>query len=150
MSEHNNKSATHLWNPLWTILLSFIFTPVFGGLITGLNWRALGNEERALVSFSYFRTTLFIMVAYIFVEPLLRGIPYTQYVLFSLMLILWLVWSFADGIKQLHYVNEQLGDEYHRNLWGKAIMGGVFGWVAYYAVAITVAIGTQLLEGTLF
>ena len=31
-----------LWNPLWAILLSFIFTPVFGGIICGLNWRALG------------------------------------------------------------------------------------------------------------
>ena len=98
MSERNTPA---LWNPMWAILLSFIFTPVFGGIVCGLNWRAMGKEELSVRSFSFMRSTLFIMVLYIFAEPMLRGIPYTQYVLLAIIVGLWLVWTFMDGIKQL-------------------------------------------------
>ena len=86
MSEKNTPSpAPALWNPMWAILLSFIFTPVFGGIVCGMNWRAMGKEEMSVRSFSFMRSTIFIMVLYIFAEPMLRGIPYTQYVLLALM-----------------------------------------------------------------
>ena len=59
---------------MWAILLSFIFTPVFGGIVCGLNWRAMGKEELSVRSFSFMRSTLFIMVLYIFAEPMLRNL----------------------------------------------------------------------------
>ena len=67
MTDKNTQPQTPaLWNPMWAILLSFIFTPVFGGIVCGLNWRALGKEELSVRSFSFMRSTLFIMVLYIF------------------------------------------------------------------------------------
>ena len=59
---------------MWAILLSFIFTPVFGGIVCGMNWRAMGKEEMSVRSFSFMRSTILIMVLYIFAEPMLRGI----------------------------------------------------------------------------
>ena len=146
MAENNTtNSAPALWNPMWAILLSFIFTPVFGGIVCGLNWRAMGKEELSVRSFSFMRSTLFIMVLYIFAEPMLRGIPYTQYVLLAIMVGLWLVWTFTDGIKQLRYVNDTYGEDYEHKMWAKCISWGVGGWVAYYALAITYVIGLHLL-----
>ena len=134
-----------LWNPMWAILLSFIFTPVFGGIICGLNWRALGKEELSLRSFSFMRMTLLIMVLYIFAEPMLRGMPYTQYVLLTIMAGLWLVWTFLDGIRQLRYVNEKFGEAYEHKFWGKCITRAVGGWVGYYGLAITYVLGLHLI-----
>ncbi len=131
------KEPVALWNPMWVILLSFVFTPVFGGIVSGLNWRSLGEIEKSYVSFSWMRSTVLVMVLYIFIEPLLRGIPYTQYVLLTLMVALWLVWVFADGLPQLKYVNNYFGDDYEHKFWAKTITWGVGGWVAYYALAIT-------------
>lgn len=146
MTDQNPQSqAPALWNPMWAILLSFIFTPVFGGIVCGLNWRAMGKEEMSVRSYSFMRSTLFIMVLYIFAEPMLRGIPYTQYVLLAIMVGLWLVWTFMDGVKQLRYVNEQYGEDYPHKFWAKCISWGVGGWVAYYALAITYVIGLHLL-----
>ena len=143
--KQKSQPIVALWNPMWVILLSFVFTPVFGGIIAGMNWRAMGDEQASFRSFGFMRKTLFLMVAYIFVEPLLRGIPYTQYVLLALMVGLWLVWTLTDGLKQLRLVNERYGENYEHKLWGKTITSGVFGWVAYYAVAITYVIGLHLL-----
>ena len=146
MTEKNTPSpAPALWNPMWAILLSFIFTPVFGGIVCGMNWRAMGKEEMSVRSFSFMRSTIFIMVLYIFAEPMLRGIPYTQYVLLALMVGLWLVWTFMDGLKQLRYVNDTYGEDYEHKFWAKCITWGVGGWVAYYALAITYVIGLHLL-----
>lgn len=130
---------------MWVILLSFVFTPVFGGIVAGLNWREMGKEEDSFRSFGFMRKTLFLMVLYIFIEPVLRGVPFSQYVLLALMVGLWLVWTLTDGMKQLRYVNEQYGENYVHKFWGKTITSGVFGWVAYYAVAITYVIGLHLL-----
>lgn len=141
----DKRPEVALWNPMWAILLSFIFTPVFGGIICGMNWRAMGKEEMSVRSFSYMRSTIFIMVLYIFAEPMLRGIPYTQYVLLTIMVLLWLVWTFADGIKQLKYVNENYGEDYEHKFWAKSITWGVGGWVAYYGLALTYVLGLHLL-----
>ena len=43
--KNSTPAAPALWNPMWAILLSFIFTPVFGGIVCGMNWRAMGKEE---------------------------------------------------------------------------------------------------------
>lgn len=148
-SKQKAQPIVELWNPMWIILLSFVFTPVFGGIVAGMNWRAMDNEEAAIRSFGFMRKTLYVMVLYIFVEPLLRGIPFTQYVLLALMVGLWLVWTLTDGMKQLRFVNDQYGENYVHKLWGKTIISGVFGWIAYYAVAITYVIGMTLLGITI-
>lgn len=134
-----------LWNPMWAILLSFIFTPVFGGIVCGLNWRALAKEELAIRSFGFTRSSLFIMVLYIFAEPMLRGVPFTQYILLAIMVGLWLVWTLMDGMKQLRYVNDTVGEAYEHKFWGKCITWGVGGWVGYYGLAITYVLGLHLL-----
>ncbi len=138
-----------LWNPMWVILLSFVFTPVFGGIVSSFNWRAMGKHTESAASLSWMRSTIFLMVLYIFIEPMLRGIPYTQYVLLTIMVGLWLGWTYFDGYKQIQYVNEHFGEDYDHKFWAKCISLGVGGWVAYYAVAITYVLGLHILGITL-
>lgn len=138
-----------LWNPMWVILLSFVFTPVFGGIVSSFNWRTMGKHSESATSLSWMRSTIFLMVLYIFIEPMLRGIPYTQYVLLTIMVALWLGWTYFDGYKQLQYVNEHFGEDYDHKFWAKCISWGVGGWVAYYAVAITYVLGLHILGITL-
>lgn len=133
---------------MWVILLSFVFTPVFGGIISALNWRYMGKHSESASSLSWMRSTLFLMVLYIFVEPMLRGIPYTQYVLLTLMVGLWLAWTYFDGYKQLKYVNDHYGEDYEHKFWAKSISWGVGGWVAYYGLAITYVLGLHILGVT--
>ena len=66
-------------------------------------------------------------------------------VLLTVMAGLWLVWTFLDGIRQLRYVNETLGEAYEHKFWGKCITWAVGGWVGYYGLAITYVLGLHLL-----
>ena len=36
-----------LYNPVWVLFGSLLFTPVFGGLLQAHNWEALGEHDKA-------------------------------------------------------------------------------------------------------
>ena len=48
-----------LYNPVWVLFGSLLFTPVFGGLLQAHNWEVLGEHDKARGSRFWVRTSLF-------------------------------------------------------------------------------------------
>ena len=42
-----------LFSPIMSVIFTFIFTPMFGGFLQGLNWRELGDDELAARKAAY-------------------------------------------------------------------------------------------------
>ena len=55
----------------------------------------------------------------------------------------WLSWGFSLGIRQIQYVRRNQV-QYEGKMFGRAIMLGAFGWVAYVAFALTLVLFLHL------
>lgn len=126
-----------LYNPLVTMLLSLVFTPMFGAFLHGLNWRELGDDEMAARNMGWVRGTFIAFALYILVDPFIQHLPFSRYLMSAMLLGFWLSWMFSLGFKQVQFVREFVKGNYEPERIGKAMMLGAFGWVAFSAVSFT-------------
>ena len=61
--------AIALWNPVWTVILSYIFTPVFGAFLQRTNWSEMGEQDRTAYSHMWMILGLVFMFGYLLLEP---------------------------------------------------------------------------------
>ena len=126
-----------IYNPTICVLLTLIFTPMFGGFLQGLNWRALGDTKMADRNMAWVRWTFLTFIVYTFAEPFIRDTLIGRYLMIALFFGFWLSWTFSLGIKQIRFVREFVGKNRIPGRFGHAIMIGAFGWVGYCALALT-------------
>ncbi len=137
--QDNNKSARTLYNPFWCVVLTIIFTPMFGGFLQGLNWRELGEDELAARSMTWVRWSFYAFALYTLSEPFIRDTLIGRYLMIAMFVGFWISWTFSLGWRQVTYVKRNVS-VYTKTLLGRAIMIGAFGWVAYTAVALTLVL----------
>ena len=126
-----------IYNPLVCVILTLIFSPIFGGFLQGLNWRALGDEELAARNMAWVRWTFLTLAAYTIAEPFIRDTFFGRYLMIAIFVGFWLSWTVSLGWRQVRFVHEFVGKNRIPGRFGRAIMFGAFGWVAYSAVALT-------------
>lgn len=148
MPENNQTPAAapatpRLYNPTVCVILTLLFTPMFGGFLQGLNWKALGENELAARSMGWVRVSFFTFLGYTLLEPVIRDIPICRYLMIALFVGFWISWSLSLGIRQILYVRRNRID-YEGKFFGRAIMMGAFGWVAYVALALTLVLFRHL------
>ncbi len=148
MPEHNQATAAapatpRLYNPTVCVILTLLFTPMFGGFLQGLNWKELGEDELAARSMGWVRVSFFTFLGYTLIEPVIRDIPICRYLMIALFVGFWISWSLSLGIRQILYVRRNRID-YEGKFFGRAIMMGAFGWVAYVALALTLVLFRHL------
>jgi hypothetical protein len=114
-----------IWNPNATANWSLIFTPAFGSYLQLLNWRALGEPEKAASSQNWFYVSLGMLVVYV-----LTGFRPIGLFLF--------VWYFSAGRAQGKYVKEKFGSSYARKPWGKALLIGLAAIIGYFVAFVIV------------
>ena len=119
-----------------SVIFTFIFTPMFGGFLQGLNWRELGDDELAARNMGWVKWTFITFAAYTLAEPFIRDTFFGRYLMIALFVGFWISWTLTLGMKQVLYVKENVR-VYTKKFMGRAIMIGAFGWVAYTAVALT-------------
>lgn len=124
-------TATPIWNPNAAVNWSFLFTPAFGSYLQMLNWRALGEPQKAASARAWFYISLSILPVYLLAR-VLTGLYTTAQPLFVVYLF---VWYFASGRRQAKYVKEKLGSDYPRKPWGRPLLGAAGAFVAYAVVA---------------
>ena len=125
-----------LFSPIMSVIFTFIFTPMFGGFLQGLNWRELGDDELAARNMGWVKWTFITFAAYTLAEPFIRDTFFGRYLMIALFVGFWISWTLTLGMKQVLYVKENVR-VYTKKFMGRAIMIGAFGWVAYTAVALT-------------
>ena len=129
-----------IYNPLVCVLLTLLFTPMFGGFLQGLNWRELGDDEMAARNMGWVRWSFYTFAAYTLAEPFIRDTFFGRYLMIALFFGFWFSWTFSIGLKQVQFVREFVGERRIPQRFGRPIMIGAFGWVAYCAVALTLVL----------
>ena len=135
----NNCALPRLYNPTFCLFLTLLFTPMMGGFLHGLNWRELGEHELAAQSMGWVKITFFTFLVYTLLEPVIRDIAFCRYLMIALFFGFWISWSLSIGIRQILYVRRN-HIKYEGKFFGRAIMIGAFGWVAYVALALTLVL----------
>jgi len=120
-----------LWCPNAAASWSLLFTPVFGAYLHALNWRALGEHERARASMSWFYVGLgllaflaflaFLGIVGFYIGPL-AGLVYL------------LAWYFSSARVQVKRVKQRYGDSFPRKPWRKSLLIATGAGVGYLAI----------------
>jgi hypothetical protein len=138
--------APALWNPNAAANWSLLFTPAFGAYLHMLNWREIGQPERASASKVWFVVSLALLAISLLIGLLAsdergaggggRGIA----------LIFLIVWYFASARGQARYVKERWGSDYPRRGWGKPLLIAIAAYAAFIALAFAAGL---MLAGAL-
>lgn len=110
-----------LWNPNAAASWSVLFGPAFGPYLHHLNWRALGDHNRAAGAFRWFVAGLLLTFGLTF------GVlfsPQLSSAAFMISLFFMVVWLFASGKKQVALIKEQFGENYERRSWWQPLLAG--------------------------
>lgn len=124
-----------LWNPNVAGILSILLNPLFGPVTHGLNWRALGHERDAKISFVWAGG---LLVAILIILVVAENPP------FLLFCALVLAWHFAHGRKQIAFAKNLPGGYQKRNMW---IAAGVALGATVAAFIMLTVIGAVLGSG---
>ena len=116
-------AAPELWNPDAAGNWSLFFTPVFGSILIGKNWDALGHADKASRARIWAYVTL-------------------PFALFGLGMPLLIIWYFSSNRPQARYIKERWGTSYPRKPWGKPL-GIAFG--VYFGIFV-LFMGASLLS----
>lgn len=137
----SSRPQIALWNPLWTIIWSFLFTPIFGAFLQRTNWSDMGEADETSTCGLWVFLGFVYMGGYLFAEPWLPESEFSEFYFFGSYLIVYILWIVTSGWKQVKAVKERYGDDYHHKLWGKPIMLGAAGLLLWMAISLTYIIG---------
>lgn len=139
-AQPNPAVQAAIWNPNAAANWSLVFTPAFGAYLQMLNWRALGESERATASQNWFYAGLGLLVVYVLMGVFMGDSKAVDGLARGLGFLFLLVWYFSAGRAQSKYVKEKFGAAYARKPWGKALLLGVASIFGYFIAAFLVGV----------
>ena len=131
-----------IWNPNAAANWSLLFSPAFGSYLHMLNWRALGESDKAATAKVWFYASLALLIAYPVIGVLGGDTKEVNGLTRALGLGFLLTWYFTEGRAQAKYVKDKWGYAYDRKPWLKPLLWGVAAIAGYFVAA-------ALLGGTL-
>lgn len=129
-----------IWNPNAAANWSLIFSPAFGAYLQMLNWRALGESEKAASSQNWFYVGLGMLVVYVLMDVFISDQKAADGAARGLGFLFLLVWYFSSGRAQGKYVKEKFGKTYAKKPWGRALLIGVGAIVGYFIVFVVIGL----------
>lgn len=128
-AEATTEFRPAIWNPNATANWSLIFSPAFGSYLQMLNWRALGEPEKAASSRKWFYVSIGMLAVYGLMGAFMADTNVAEGASWVLSVIFLSVWYFSSGRKQCKYVKEKFGSNYARESWGKALLVGIAAYI---------------------
>ncbi|MBN2266851.1 MAG: zinc-ribbon domain-containing protein [Candidatus Babeliaceae bacterium] len=132
----NEQNA--IWNPNAASNWSLIFTPAFGSYLHALNWRTLGEQDRASSAMVWFYFSLVMLVVYIFMGMFIADEKAANGAARGLAFLYLIIWYFSAGRSQAKYVKAKFGKDHPRRGWGKPLLIGVAAIIGYFILAVAV------------
>jgi len=140
--ETNAEEKPPIWNPNLAAILSIPLTPVFGAYLHMLNWRELGEPQRAATSQKWFKAAIALAIGYIILPV---ATPDLKDVDVKMSLVGWVFlisWYLASARSQAKFVKEKYGTNYTKRPWGKALgiaLLVILGYLVVSAVLVVIA-----------
>jgi len=134
----DSEPKNAIWNPNAASGWSIVFTPAFGSYLQMLNWKALGQPDKAESSQNWFYASLAILVVYVLMVVFMSNSKAADDATRGLAFLYFLVWYFSDGRSQGKFVKEKFGSNYPKKPWGKALLIGtavITGHIIFAVVA---------------
>jgi hypothetical protein len=139
--------APALWNPTAAGSWSILFSPIFGAYLHMLNWRALGQPEKAAASKKWFVGSIAFIVA-ITVAAIFMPESKGFEVLARLGgLVLLIVWYYTIGKSQQTYVASRFGKQYPRRGWAVPLLCALGIFVGVMVAVFVVALIAAIVSG---
>ena len=142
-----DQSVPMIWNPNAAANWSILFSPVFGATLQMMNWKTLGEPQRANSSKKW---AIFTIAFYVFFALSAFVIP-EDTVIDKLSrpsgLAILLIWYFFSAKKQQRYVKEKFGTSYLRKEWGKPLLLALASFFGF--IVVMILIGSVLEAATL-
>lgn len=143
----DGEVAPALWNPTAAGSWSILFSPIFGAYLHMLNWKALGQPEKAAASKKWVIGSIAFNVAMIVASLFM---PESN--IFDVLgrlggFILLIVWYYAIGKSQQTYVAARFGKEYPRRSWAVPLLSALGILIGLMVVAFVIAMGAAILSG---
>jgi len=132
--ETSLQTGVALWNPNAAASWSLLFTPAFGAHLHALNWRALGEHDRARASTKWFYVGLGLLPLYFLLGVLDGDIALLAGIIHVL------AWYFSSARVQAKYVEERYGAFFPRKPWGTYLLIATGGMVGYFALGFLVTL----------
>lgn len=139
-SVESQDTGPAIWNPNATANWSLIFSPAFGSYLQMLNWRTLGEPERAASAQNWFYVSLGMLAVYVLLGVFMDDSKAADGAARGLGFLFLIVWYFSAGRAQSKYVKEKFGSSYARKPWGKTLLIGVAAFVGFLLAAVIVGL----------
>jgi hypothetical protein len=143
----NAEAAPALWNPTAAGCWSILFSPIFGAYLHMLNWKALGQPEKAAASKKWVIGSIAFSVALILVTLVMPESKSLDAVGRLGGLVLLIVWYYAIGKSQQSYVAAQFGKHYPRRSWTVPLLTALGILIGVMVVAFVVAMVAAIVSG---
>ena len=131
--------APPLWNPNAAANWSLLFTPAFGAFLHLLNWRALGENDRAASAKAWFVISLVLLAMYVVLGLLLPDARTADGIGRAIGFVYLIVWYVSTARSQARYVKDKFGSAYPRKGWTRPLLIALAAMVGY--IAFSAAIG---------
>ena len=119
--ETNAEEKPPIWDPNLAAALSLAFTPIFGAYLHMLNWRALGEPQRAATSQKWFNAAIALGIFYTMLPVALPDLKDAGVKMGFVGWVFLISWYLASARSQAKFVNERHGTNYTKRPWGKAL-----------------------------
>lgn len=139
-SVDSQDTGSAIWNPNATANWSLIFSPAFGSYLQMLNWRALGEPEKAASAQSWFYISLAMLAVYVLMGVFMDDSKASDGAAGGLGSLFLIAWYFSVGRAQSKYVREKFGSSYARKPWGKVLLIGVAASVGFFIAAVIIGL----------
>lgn len=144
LNEVPSNQAPAIWNPRVAANWSLLFSPVFGAILHTMNWRALGEPERAKVSRMWAIGCVVFLLLSIFSPFVFGDSAGADLMERAAGLGLLIVWYTTNGRSQMRYVEERYGNSYPHKGWGKPITFAILVIFGFLIVAFLIGMSTAL------
>jgi hypothetical protein len=135
-----SDQSSAIWNPNAAANWSLVFSPAFGSYLQMLNWKALGQSDKAASSQNWFYASLAILVVYVLMGVFMSDSSAADGATRGLGFLYLLVWYFSAGRSQGKFVKEKFGSNYPKKPWGKALLIGIAAIIGYLIFAVVVGL----------
>jgi hypothetical protein len=135
--ETNAEEISPIWNPDLATIFSLSLTPIFGAYLHMINWRALGEPQRAATSQKWLNASIAMVVLYTILPFALPDLKDAEVKMGLVAWVFLISWYFASARSQAKFVKERYGTNYTKRPWGKAL--GI-ALLAYLGSMVVIAV----------